>query len=618
MLDDVPDVDNLPGTDGWRMFARALIERGVAAAAVNEVPDSDGLEIADDAVARAQTLLVKDLEADNALTAIAAAAELEPIDIRVLAVCAGVDLDRELQRLVGLLLHDPTASRLDVDLLARLLGPAAVGALADDGRLARGALLEVDRDAPMAAARITVPRRVAWSLLGDMSLDPELPLGAEILVKRPQQIGLQDLVLVSGHDRVRRVQAAVTALAGLAFLITPPPADEAGWRVLVRQATVGGLGIVLEPTGAPDALARYWIERADHLAFALCTREPMSLDMAPSRPFAEVRAADPEVLDAEWLAVFPDAEPPSRRPTAEELRLAAAVRQPGDDPQRAVRRVASGSLMRHARRVVPSVGWSDLVLPPPQERQLRGLVDRYRSRPMVHEQWGLPLYPSPGVVALFAGPSGTGKTTAAEVIAGELAVDLFRVDLSALVSKYIGETEKNLEEIFSAAHSGDYLLLFDEADALFGSRSKVTDARDRYANMEISYLLQRLESYDGFVVLTSNFQGNIDPAFLRRIHVTVFFAVPTEQDRQQIWEHSLAGAPRDGIDLEFVAKKFDLSGGSIRLAALSAAFLAANRGKSVGMAEVLQGVNQELAKLRRRATDDQFGQWLPEVTGNLR
>src|SRR3954462_12753131 len=173
----------------------------------------------------------------------------------------------------------------------------------------------------------------------------------------------------------------------------------------------------------------------------------------------------------------------------------------------------------------------------------------------------MPHFPSPGVGALFSGSSGTGKTTSAEVIAGELGVDLFRVDLSALVSKYIGETEKNLEEIFSAAHAGNYLLLFDEADSLFGQRSAVTDARDRYANMEVSYLLQRLETYDGFVVLTSNFQGNIDDAFLRRIHAAVHFPVPTAEDRERIWARSLGAAPLVDVDLGYLARSFELTGG---------------------------------------------------------
>jgi SpoVK/Ycf46/Vps4 family AAA+-type ATPase len=211
------------------------------------------------------------------------------------------------------------------------------------------------------------------------------------------------------------------------------------------------------------------------------------------------------------------------------------------------------------------------------------------------------------VVALFSGPSDTGKTTTAEVIAHDLGVDMFRIDLSALVSKYIGETEKNLEEIFSAAHAGDYLLLFDEADSLFGSRSKVTDARDRYANMEVSYLLQRLESYDGFVILTSNFQGNIDPAFLRRIHVTVNFPVPGAAERARIWALSLANAPQDDLDLNFVAEQFDFSGGSIRNAALTAAFRAAGAGRAVGMTDILHAVNQEMAKLRRSSVRPMVG-----------
>jgi SpoVK/Ycf46/Vps4 family AAA+-type ATPase len=156
-------------------------------------------------------------------------------------------------------------------------------------------------------------------------------------------------------------------------------------------------------------------------------------------------------------------------------------------------------------------------------------------------------------------------------------------------------------------------LLFDEADSLFGSRSKVTDARDRYANMEVSYLLQRLETYDGFVVLTSNFQGNIDQAFLRRIHVTVHFPVPTADDRERIWKRSLGNAPTDQLELAFVAGKFDLSGGSIRNTALSAAFFAAAQNEPVGMKHVLRAVSQELGKLGRRPTDDQFGRWLPEV-----
>jgi SpoVK/Ycf46/Vps4 family AAA+-type ATPase len=306
---------------------------------------------------------------------------------------------------------------------------------------------------------------------------------------------------------------------------------------------------------------------------------------------------------------------PARRPSASQLRSLEVVSNELGDPTFALRRLASGSLLQHARRVEPRATWADLILPPPQQRQLRALVDRYRLRHRVHDEWHLPLFPSPGVVALFSGSSGTGKTTSAEVIAGELGVDLFRVDLSALVSKYIGETEKNLEEIFSAAHAGNYLLLFDEADSLFGSRSAVTDARDRYANMEVSYLLQRLETYDGFVVLTSNFQGNIDDAFLRRIHTTVQFPMPSAADRARIWDRCLADAPRGDLDLGHVAGAFELSGGSIRNAALSAAYLAAGRDRPIGMVELLAAVVEEFSKLRQRVSAGQLGEWADEVAG---
>ena len=591
----------------WRRWAAALVEREVARTGDDERSERPAVvDEAMTAVERAEQALEASLDQDGPLTTIAAMAELEPIETRLLALCVAVEIDRRLQRLVGWLRQDPLTVRLDVDLVVRLLGPDAAEALSDDGTLIRAALLEVDPQAPLAAAEITVPRRVAWALLGDESLDPALPAGAEVITVQGTRLGGHDFVMASGADRVRRVQAAIGALAGTGYLLCALPSDDAGWRALVRQATVAALSVVLECDGALPPPSRRWIERAGHLALAVCTRDPLPVESLPRRDFVEVRAAGQLVSEPEWRAVFGDAAMPPRRPTASDLQLAARLHQPGEDPAEAIRRVATGALLKHARRVIPSVGWDDLVLPDAQQQMLRNLAARYRDRAVVHERWRLPLYPSPGVVALFAGPSGTGKSTAAEVIAGELGVDMFRVDLSALVSKYIGETEKNLEEIFSAAHSGDYLLLFDEADALFGARSKVSDARDRYANMEVSYLLQRLESYDGFVILTSNFQGNIDPAFLRRIHVAVHFAVPTEADRKRIWQRSLAGAPQQDLDLDSVARRFDLTGGSIRMAALSAAYLAADRGGPIGMDELVEAITSELTKLRRRTGDGQL------------
>lgn len=593
----------------WRRYAEAVLEHCLAV----EHDDPAVTTAAAEALRQADAALRRADGLEDPFAGVVATAELDDVSARLLAICAGVEVDRRLQRLAARLQHDPHATRAQLELLERCVGPDAFPALSDAAPLADAALVEIDRAAPLAAAAVTVPRTVLWALLGDAQVDPALHPASYPVTAPDGAIGSADLVLVHGPDRVRRVQAAVTAALGIEFVVTPVPADDDAWRVLVRQASATGLGVVLEVEQPPDALARRWMERASHLTFALCSASPLPLDSLPDRDFVEVATQDPRVTDAEWDAVFGSAHRPARRPSAEQLRDAQRLAGSGVAPSEVIQRVASGTLLKHATRITPRVGWDELILPQTQLRRLQDLVDRYRYRGVVHDEWGLPLYPSPGVVTLFSGPSGTGKTTTAEVIARELGVDLFRVDLSALVSKYIGETEKNLEEIFSAAHAGDYLLLFDEADSLFGTRSKVSDARDRYANMEVSYLLQRLETYDGFVVLTSNFQGNIDQAFLRRIHVTVHFAIPTAEDRARIWERSLGQAPRDDVDVPFVAEKFDLTGGSIRNAALTAAFYAAGGQRAVTMIDVLLAVTQEMIKLGRRPNDDQYGQWLSEL-----
>ena len=294
---------------------------------------------------------------------------------------------------------------------------------------------------------------------------------------------------------------------------------------------------------------------------------------------------------------------------------AAAGGDPGRLPD-AVRRLAGGHLDALAVRVRPRRGWVDLVLPPDQTAQLRELAARYRGRDIVYDRWGFPPLPSTGVVALFSGPSGTGKTLAAEVIAGDLGLDLYKVDLSSVVSKYIGETEKNLERIFSAAASGDLVLFFDEADALFGKRSEVSDAHDRYANIEVAYLLQRLEAYPGIVVMATNLQGNIDQAFVRRISVSVDFEPPDEPQRRLIWAGAFPpGAPVAGLDLDFLARQFKVTGGIIHNAALGAAFRAADEGGPVTMERVAFALKREFQKLGRLRTESEFERYYGLVNG---
>ena len=283
--------------------------------------------------------------------------------------------------------------------------------------------------------------------------------------------------------------------------------------------------------------------------------------------------------------------------TAAHLRLAA-------------RQQSASGLERHARRIRPDVGWADLVLPGKPLGQLHELALRARHRDQVLGDWRLSAGGGRGrgVLGLFAGESGTGKTLSAEVVAAELGLDLYVVQLSSIVDKYVGETEKNLERIFTEADRTDAVLLFDEADAVFGKRSEVKDAHDKYANMESAYLLQRLESFDGIALLTTNLRANIDEAFTRRLDLVVDFPFPDADQRLALWRHSLARVPcAPGTDPARVAGAFELAGGSIRSAVVTAAYSAAGRGGPVTTADLVEGAEREYRKAGRLVPGE--GSW---------
>ncbi len=301
---------------------------------------------------------------------------------------------------------------------------------------------------------------------------------------------------------------------------------------------------------------------------------------------------------------------------------AAQAREPPcgptyDDLAAAARAQGGYELEALTHRVTPRVRLKDLVLRPDVRHQLVEIVRRVRHRAWVLNAWGFGRRQSygNGVNALFAGPSGTGKTMAAEAIAGEIGKDLFRIDLTAVVSKYIGETEQRLEQIFQAGEATQAVLFFDEADSLLGKRSPVRDAHDRYANIEVSYLLQRMERYDGLIVLATNLPGNLDQAFLRRMSAIVHFPPPGVAHRRELWERvwpdvvPKAAEPGHALDYDFLAERFELTGGSIRNTALAAAFAAADRDwyQFVTMWDVLLGVRGEFQKLGRAVSDSELG-----------
>ncbi|HEY79295.1 MAG TPA: ATP-binding protein [Dehalococcoidia bacterium] len=306
-------------------------------------------------------------------------------------------------------------------------------------------------------------------------------------------------------------------------------------------------------------------------------------------------------------------------------RSLARWRDPGkavitaQDLYAACRRQFRGTLGALSRKIQPKYSWPDIILPKDQMEQLHEICSYVKYYYTVYDDWGFEhkLSTGKGLNVLFSGPSGTGKTMAAEIIANELGLDLYKIDLSAIVSKYIGETEKNLDRIFREGQTSNAILFFDEADALFGKRSEVRDSHDRYANIEVAYLLQKMDEYEGAVILATNMRKNMDEAFARRMHFTVEFPAPEEADRHRIWQNIF---PREAplatdIDLSFLARQFKITGGNIKNIALGAAFLAAQDGGSINMENIIWATKREFQKMGKLCTESDFARYFELVRG---
>jgi len=279
----------------------------------------------------------------------------------------------------------------------------------------------------------------------------------------------------------------------------------------------------------------------------------------------------------------------------------------------AARACSNQSLAAFGRKIVPRYGWDDLVLPPDMLAQLREFCGHARFCGKVYGEWAFGRKHSlgKGLVILFSGDSGTGKTMAAEIVATDLELDLYKIDLSTIVSKYIGETEKNLSRIFEEAETSNAILFFDEADALFGKRTEVKDSHDRYANIEVNYLLQKLEEHEGLVILATNLSKNMDDAFVRRIHYSVSFPSPEREERLTIWKGVFpTEAPlANDVDIPFLAKQFNVAGGSIKNIAVRAAFLAAQNSGTIHMEHIVRSAKREFQKMGRLCLESDFKQY---------
>jgi hypothetical protein len=659
--------DVLAGVDAIRSRVRTAVAR-------RRVTDPNlddpmrGLYVTDDDVDR---LLDDDLppamggpplaRPGGALERLALRFDLLPMDLDLLLVTLAPDLDPRFERLYGYLHDDVTKRRATAGLALELLGIPSHDAharsrIAVDGAMARSGLLEVD-DAtrPFLSRQLRVPDRVVHHLLGD---DTPAPAVVDLMDEVPPAVtGCEAIArtfeagarLVYLRERPgtagRSAGAAALAARGLGALVLDlrrmedDPVSVA--RVVAREARLVGAGVVAGPV---EVLAERGAAAVRAFADLACptvllgraqwepgwsTAVAVSLD-APLPPASE-RArfwehsanGDASAIDRQATDTFllpPEAI--TRSMAAARLHAASAGRPLEVSHVLAgARSQNAAGLERLARRIEPAVSWDSMVLPPAIRTQLADLASRCRHREIVIDEWQM--RPGGGrgrgVTALFAGDPGTGKTMAAEVIAGALGLDLYQVNLATVVDKYIGETEKNLERIFSEADGINGVILFDEADALFGKRSEVSDAHDRHANIEVAFLLQRMESFDGLAVLSTNLRANLDEAFGRRLDAIIDFPMPDEVHREVLWDRCLGGRlPRaDDLDLGLCARSFELSGGSIRSIAVTVAYSAAATGRPVSMADVMRATRLEYRKLGRLVHEAEFGEWSTDDSDRL-
>ncbi|MGY4923892.1 AAA family ATPase [Streptomyces sp. 900105755] len=573
------------------------------------------------------------------LAALAARLRLAPLDTTLLLIALAPDLDRTFEQLYGYLNDDVGRRRATVGLALDLYGAPAHLAAArarfhpTAPLTALGLLTVEEPERPFLSRSLRVPDRVLAHLLGDDTPDAALtghlrepsygsaPADAEFTGRVAARIAAGPLFAYLRERREGEGLGCATAalrLAGRAVLHCTGPEERI--PELLREARLSGRAILVDSDQPGPFLGALSAGTAADVTVLVTSarpydpqwcdqRDPLVLEV-PSR-----RAAD---LDA-WAAVLPGAPGFDLAATVAPYhlggeRLTRAARAAQDlaafdgTPLTAAhlrlgaRQQSASGLEQHARRIRPAVDWRDLVLPERPLAELRELALRARHRDRVLGDWRLSAGGGRGrgVLGLFAGESGTGKTLSAEVVAAELGLDLYVVQLSSVVDKYVGETEKNLERIFTEADRTDAVLLFDEADAVFGKRSEVKDAHDRYANLESAYLLQRLEAFDGIALLTTNLRANIDEAFTRRLDLVIDFPFPDEEQRLALWRHGLAHVPSEaGVELRPLARDFELSGGAIRSAVVTAAYLAADRDRPLTAADLLEGARREYRKAGR-------------------
>ena len=594
---------------------------------------------------------------------------LTPFERQVVVLCAGVELDARFGKLCAAIQGDPRQPYATFSLALDVLPAAQWAALYPESPLRRWRLVEVGNNDGLTRSPLRIDERVLHYLTGGDNVDERLaalvtpvPLAETLVgshqalverlvatwVQTPAGRSLPAVQLI-GRDSGTQRAIAATACRSLGLTLyalsaqvlpTDPRELEAFLRLWEREAALsrGALLIdCLELSGndaARDRAISHLVETVG-TGLVITSRERKQPDhralvtldvLAPT--VQEQRSLWQSSLDAAGIELkgaltplvsqFNLSAPIIRSVCAEAVgslevqkeTSAVSVQMLLWDTCRVQTRPRLEDL---AQRILPKATLDELVLPELQKQMLKEVVIHVRQRLTVYEQWGFGQKSDRGLgtSALFAGPSGTGKTMAAEALAKKLRLDLYRIDLSSVVSKYIGETEKNLRRVFDAAEQGGAILLFDEADALFGKRSEVKDSHDRHANIEVSYLLQRIEAYQGLAILTTNLKGALDTAFLRRLRFIVQFPFPDMAQRAEIWQRVFPQeTPTEGLDIEKLSR-LNVSGGNIRNIAVYAAFLAAEeKTPAVQMKHLLRAARVEFSKFEKSLTDAEIRGWV--------
>ncbi len=587
---------------------------------------------------------------------------LSSFERNILLLCAGMDLDGKFSSLCAQANLDPQRAFPTLGMALAALPDAHWSALSPVAPLRRWKLIELGAGNALTSSSLRIDERILHHLAGVNHLDNRLAVILEPLREQTDLVqSHQDLceTIIATWARVKQASSVIQLCGtdaackrGIALnvarafnrdlyslnanLIPNNPNElETLTLLLRREVILGSMALVLDCENLDsndhnkmNSLHAFMTKFVGPLFIISLDRQKLgernNLTLEVKKPStleqrqvwnAALGAQIPEFgLELDHLIGQFNMNPSAiRNASGEALRL--LERDPSDVPGtlwEASRSQARQRLDDLAQRLETQASWEDLVLPEAQGLVLRDISAHVRQRLKVYETWGFGKQGSRGlgISALFAGTSGTGKTMAAEVIAKELRLDLYRIDLSTVVSKYIGETEKNLRRIFDAAEEGGAILLFDEADAIFGKRSDVKDSHDRYANIEVSYLLQRMESYRGLAVLTTNLKSAIDTAFMRRIRFVVQFPFPDTTQRSEIWRRSFPKiAPTQNLDFAKLGQ-LHIAGGNIRNTALNAAFIAADANEAIQMKHILHAAQSEYSKLEKQLTESETMGWV--------